>query len=60
VRPTYQGTPGGKIAVEAKRAIMRRTKKPSPNRADAFLLTLPRTPLQLPVATSSRLAGLNP
>jgi phage terminase large subunit len=39
VRPTYDTTVSNKIAVEAKKATKKRTKKPSPNRADAFNLT---------------------
>lgn len=39
-RPTYTPLPSGKIQVEAKRATKKRTKTKSPNRADAFLLTL--------------------
>lgn len=40
VRPTYDTTVSNKIQVESKKATKKRTKKPSPNRADAFLLTL--------------------
>lgn len=40
VRPTYDTTVSNKIQVEGKKATKKRTKKPSPNRADAFLLTL--------------------
>lgn len=40
VRPIYGSTMGGKIKVEGKKDTKKRTKKPSPNRADAFLLTL--------------------
>lgn len=40
VRPTYDTTVSNKIQVEAKKMTKKRTKKPSPNRADAFLLTL--------------------
>lgn len=39
VRPLYDTTVSGKIQVESKKATKKRTKKPSPNRADAFLLT---------------------
>jgi len=39
-RPTYDGTPGGKLQVESKKKTRQRTKTKSPNRADAFLLTL--------------------
>jgi hypothetical protein len=39
-RPLYAPTPTGKIQVEGKRATIKRTKTKSPNRADAFLLTL--------------------
>lgn len=37
--PTYDFRSNGKIMVEGKKDTIRRTKKPSPNRADAFLLT---------------------
>lgn len=40
VRPTYDTTTSNKIQIEAKKATKKRTKKPSPNRADAFMLTL--------------------
>ena len=40
VRPTYDTTVSNKIQVEGKKATKKRTKKGSPNRADAFLLTL--------------------
>lgn len=39
-RPTYTPLPSGKIQVEPKKATKARTKTKSPNRADAFLLTL--------------------
>ncbi len=39
-RPTFDYTSAGKIEVEAKRKTMQRTGEDSPNRADAFLLTL--------------------
>ncbi|MBA3678535.1 MAG: hypothetical protein H0W74_14280 [Sphingosinicella sp.] len=39
VRPTYQPTALGKVKVEGKRETMKRTKKPSPNRGDAFWYT---------------------
>jgi phage terminase large subunit len=39
-RPTFDYTSGGKIKVEGKKETMKRTNKPSPNKADAFLLTL--------------------
>lgn len=37
--PTFDYTSAGKIAMEAKKVTMKRTGQPSPNRADAFLLT---------------------
>ena len=39
-RPTYEPTPTGKTKVEGKKDTKKRTKTRSPNRADAFLLTL--------------------
>lgn len=39
-RPTYEPQPNGKTKVEAKKDTKKRTKTRSPNRADAFLLTL--------------------
>lgn len=39
-RPTYIDLPSGKIQVEPKKHTKKRTKTRSPNRADAFLLTL--------------------
>jgi phage terminase large subunit len=39
-RPTFEYTSNGKILVEPKKMTMKRTSKPSPNKADAFLLTL--------------------
>jgi phage terminase large subunit len=39
-RPTFDYTDNGKIIVEAKKQTMKRTQEDSPNRADAFLLTL--------------------
>lgn len=39
-RPTFEYTSNGKILVEQKKMTMKRTTKPSPNKADAFLLTL--------------------
>jgi phage terminase large subunit len=39
-RPTYEYTSTGKIKVEGKKETKKRTKKPSPNKADAFLLSL--------------------
>lgn len=39
-RPTYEPMPSGKTKVEAKKDTKKRTKTRSPNRADAFLLTL--------------------
>ncbi len=38
--PVFDYTSNGKIAVEPKKLTMKRTGEPSPNRADAFLLTL--------------------
>ena len=40
VRPTYEPTTANKIQVESKKKTKERTKTRSPNRADAFLLTL--------------------
>jgi hypothetical protein len=38
--PTFDYTSSGKISVEQKKVTMKRTGQPSPNRADAWLLTL--------------------
>ncbi len=38
--PTFDYSSAGKITVEQKKVTMKRTGQPSPNRADAFLLTL--------------------
>ncbi len=38
--PTFEYTSNGKIIVEAKKDTIKRVKKASPNKADAFLLTL--------------------
>jgi phage terminase large subunit len=38
--PTFDYTPSGKIQVEAKKVTKKRTGEESPNKADAFLLTL--------------------
>jgi hypothetical protein len=40
VRPTYKPTDNAKIKVESKRDTKKRTRSKSPNRADAFILTL--------------------
>jgi phage terminase large subunit len=40
VRPTYKPLDTGKIKVEGKREMKKRTKTRSPNRYDAFVLTL--------------------
>lgn len=38
--PTWDDSSAGKMVVEPKKKTMKRTGEPSPNRADAFLLTL--------------------
>jgi len=38
--PTWEDTSTGKMKVEEKKKTMKRTGEPSPNRADAFLLSL--------------------
>lgn len=40
VRPTYKALDTGKIKVEGKKEMKKRTKTKSPNRYDAFVLTL--------------------
>ena len=51
--PTFDYRSNGKILVEGKKEMVKRTKKPSPNRADAFLLTFASPAIALSAAAEA-------
>ena len=54
--PTFDYTSSGKISVEQKKVTMKRTGQPSPNRADAFLLSLASDAITLSGTSSEPLS----
>lgn len=59
VRPIYDTNISNKIQVEGKKATKKRTRKPSPNRADAFLLTLATEAVTASGSTGVKTAAWN-
>ena len=59
-RPTYKDLPSGRLQVESKRDTKKRTKTRSPNRADAFLLTLASEAVTMSGAPAAPLSQTQP
>lgn len=58
-RPIWEPKSNGKIQVEGKKEMVKRLKKPSPNRADAFLLTFASPAVALQSSGTDTTVGWN-